>query len=496
MQSHHPDHRSILVNIAHQAMLAHGFLPDYSPQVQAEVDQIQGSWDIGSNATIHDQRNLLWASIDNDDSRDLDQLTTAEAMPDGKWKIFVAIADVDSYVKKGSAINEHARHNTTTVYTPARIFSMLPERLSTDLTSLNLNLDRTAIVIKMVIAQDGSITSSSIYQARVRNHARLAYNRTAAWLENRTEMPEDIAAVPGLAESLRMQDQAARHMKNIRHLNGALSLETIQARPSFDGDQIRSLEVDEPNRAKEIIEDFMIGANGVTARFLSANGFPSIRRVVRKPKRWERIVEIAADHMVKLPDSPDSKALEEFLVKQKATDPIRFPDLSLAVIKLMGAGEYMAEPPEGQVPGHFGLAVKDYSHSTAPNRRFPDLITQRLIKAALDGKPVPYPMDELNSLAIHFSTAEDEAKKVERQVEKSAAALLLESRIGEKFEALVTGASEKGTWVRLLTIPVEGKLVEGFKGLDVGDRLRVELVDTNIERGYIDFKKIRASKRK
>ncbi len=300
-------------------------------------------------------------------------------------------------------------------------------------------------------------------------------------------------AVHGLDENLRLQDQTAQMMKNFRHTHGALSLDTIEAKPVFDGDQIHSLEIDEKNRAKEIIEDFMVAANGVTARFLSARKFPSIRRVVRIPKRWDRIVEIALEHKIGLPDNPDSKALEEFLVKAKATDPLRFPDLSLAVIKLLGSGEYIAEPSDGIAPGHFGLAVKDYAHSTAPNRRYPDLLTQRLLKAAIDSRSVPYRMDELDLLATHCTQAEDAANKVERQVGKSAAALLLESRIGEQFDAIITGASEKGTWVRLLAMPVEGKLVSGFEGMDVGHRLRVQLTSLDVQRGFIDFTRINSS---
>lgn len=495
MQINRQDHRSILRSIARQSMLEYGLLPDYSSEALVELDQIRKSGDDQDNS-IRDQRNLLWASIDNDESRDLDQLSAAQVMPDGNIKVFVAIADVDEFVKKGSAIDTHARHNTTTVYTPAVIFSMLPEILSTDITSLNFNEERISIIVEMVIEPGGELKGSSIYRAQVLNHARLSYNSTAAWLEKKADVPDEIKAVPGLAASLQLQDQAARHIEKFRHLHGALSFETIQAKPSFDGDQICSLEIDEPNRAKEIIENFMIAANGVTARFLSDKGFPSIRRVVRSPKRWERIVEIAADHRFNLPDRPDSKKLEEFLVEQKKADPLRFPDLSLAVIKLLGSGEYIASPPDGNTPGHFGLAVKDYSHSTAPNRRFPDLITQRLIKAALNGNEVPYLIDELGSLAAHCTSAEDAAQKVERRVEKSAAALLLESRLGEKFDAIVTGASEKGTWVRILTIPIEGKLVKGFENMDVGHRLLVELVDVNVERGFIDFKKIRSSKRR
>jgi exoribonuclease-2 len=406
----------------------------------------------------------------------------------------VAIADVDLLVKEGSAIGEHARHNTTSVYTAAMIFPMLPEVLSTDLTSLNPNQERLAIVIEMEVDADGSLLDSRIFRAMVFNRAKLAYNSVAAWLEGNGSVPEAISSVPGLAENLRLQDQTAQSLKKLRHVHGALSLETIEAKPVFDDDQIRSLEIDEKNRAREIIEDFMIAANGVTARYLSVRGFPSIRRVVRIPKRWDRIVEIAAEHKFTLPSEPDSRALEEFLVGEKAAHPIRFPDLSLAVIKLLGSGEYVAEPPDGDAPGHFGLAVKDYGHSTAPNRRYPDLLTQRLLKAAMEGKPAPYNKHDLDVLAAHCTEAEDEATKVERQVAKSAAALLLESRIGERFDSIVTGASEKGTWVRLLNIPVEGKLVEGFEGLDVGERVLVQLIDTNVEQGYIDFKKVSSSK--
>jgi ribonuclease R len=487
-------HRAILQSIASRAMLERGLLPEFSAEALAELGKIKAPA-VMDGEPIRDQRPLLWASIDNDDSLDLDQLTVAEAMPAGQVKIMVAIADVDSLVKEGSPIDEHARHNTTSVYTAARIFPMLPEKLSTDFTSLSLNEERLAFVIEMKVDEDGSLLDSEIYRARVLNRAKLAYNSVAAWLDGNGIEPEAISSINGLDENLRQQDKAAQSMKRLRHVHGALSLETLEAKPIFDGDQIRDLEVEEKNRAREIIEDFMIAANGVTARYLSDRKYPSLRRVVRIPKRWDRIVEIAGQHEFRLPDAPDSKALEEFLVKEKARDPIRFPDLSLAVIKLLGSGEYIAELPEQNPPGHFGLAVKDYAHSTAPNRRYPDLITQRLLKAALEGKPVPYRKDELDVLAVHCTEAEDAANKVERRVEKSAAALLLESRIGEQFESIATGASEKGTWVRLLTIPIEGKLIQGFEGVDVGDRIRVQLMDTNVERGYIDFKKVGSSRR-
>jgi exoribonuclease-2 len=489
MNANTHNHRSILQSIAHRAMLARGLLPEFSAEALNELGQLH-RFSATDGKTIHDMRNLLWSSIDNDDSRDLDQLTVAESLPNDRVTILVAVADVDSAVKDGSALDKHARTNTTTVYTAAEIFPMLPEKISTDLTSLNFNEDRQAIVIEMSISANGTLQKSNIYQAWVRNHAKLAYNSVAAWLENQGERPEEITVVPGLAENLRLQDRAAQNMKNLRHLAGALSLETIEARPVFDGDQIRALEIDEKNRAKEIIEDFMIAANGVTARYLSACGFPSIRRVVRTPKRWERIVEIAGEHKFGLPATPDSKALEEFLVQQKAADPLRFPDLSLAIIKLLGKGEYIAELADENAPGHFGLAVKDYAHSTAPNRRYPDLLTQRLLKATLDSKPVPYSKNELDILAAHCTATEDSVNKVERQVEKSAAALLLENRIGEQFDSIVTGASEKGTWVRLLSVPVEGKLVQGFAGLDVGQPVRVQLASVDVQQGFIDLKKV------
>ena len=482
-------HRSLLKKIAHRVMMERGFFPDFSPQAIAELDGIHGPATRTEEST-RDLRNLLWCSIDNDDSRDLDQLTHAEAMPNGAAKVLVAIADVDALVKKQSVLDDHARQNTTSVYTVAETFPMLPERLSTDLTSLNYESDRLAIVIEMAIAGDGSLQSSDLYGATVHNRAKLAYNSVAAWLEGNGPMPQEIGTVKGLDENLRLQDRVAQKLKALRHLHGALDLETIEARPVFDGDELKDLEADNMNRAKDIIEDFMIAANGVTARYLASKKVTSLRRIVRIPKRWDRIVELAAERGSMLPKEPDAKALEQFLVSAKAADPLRFPDLSLSVVKLMGPGEYVVQLPGGSVAGHFGLAVKDYAHSTAPNRRYPDLITQRLLKAAVAGRSRPYENDELEALAKHCTEAEDEAKKVERQVTKSAAAILLESRIGEQFDAIVTGASDKGTWVRLLHPPIEGRLESGFEGMDVGHRLRVQLVHTNVERGYIDFKRV------
>jgi VacB/RNase II family 3'-5' exoribonuclease len=482
--------RARLDRIARAAMIARGLLPDFSVAARYELGGIHAAAAEG-DGEIRDLRNLLWASIDNDDSRDLDQLTVAEALPGGRTKIRVAVADVDALVKNGTAIDEHARHNTTSVYTAATIFPMLPEKLSTDMTSLNPHEDRLAVVVEMTVGPDGALLGSSIYRARVRNRAKLAYNAVAAWLEDGETMPPAVAALPGLDENIRLQDRVAQQMKNLRQEHGALNLETIQARPIFEGDAVRKLEVEKPNRAKELIADFMIAANGATTRFLVEKNLPTLRRVVRTPRRWEAIVEIARQRGFELPEQPNPQPLEAFLMKEQAADPLRFPDLSLTIIKLLGNGEYVAEfPGENAALGHFGLAVRDYSHSTAPNRRYPDIITQRLLKAAMCDRPAPYDKGEMELLAKHCSKQEDAAKKVERQVGKSAAALLLESKIGAAFDALVTGASPKGTYIRLLDPPVEGKLVQGTEGLDVGRQIRVQLLRTDVEQGYIDFKKI------
>ncbi len=482
-------HRSILQRIAHRMMLEKGLVPDFPIQALAELDRVQGPATRTEEST-RDLSNLLWCSIDNDDSRDLDQLTVAEAMSAGAVKILVAIADVDAVVKKHSALDDHARQNTTSVYTVAQTFPMLPEKLSTGLTSLNYEADRLAVVIEMLFAADGSLQSSDLFAATVRNRAKLAYNSVAAWLEGNGPMPPGIGSAGDLDANLRLQDRVAQKLKTVRHAYGALDLETIEARPVFVGDELKDLETDKPNRAKDLIADFMIAANGVAARYLASKKLSSLRRVVRTPKRWDRIIELAAERGTTLPKEPDSKALEQFLVAAKAADPLRFPDLSLSVIKLLGAGEYVVQLPGDSAAGHFGLAVKDYAHTTAPNRRYADLITQRLLKAAMAGASSPYDNNELETLAKHCTEEEDAAKKVERQVGKAAAAMLLESRIGEQFEAIVTGASDKGTWVRIFDPPVEGRLESGFEGVDVGYRLRVQLIRTDVDRGYIDFKRV------
>ena len=483
--------RTDLKHIARRAMIERGLLPDFSAEAMAELARIEAV-PTDRHSDIRDFTSLLWASIDNDDSRDLDQLTVSEPRSDRSVKILVAIADVDALVTKDSALDAHAKHNTTSVYTSGDMFPMLPEKLSTDLTSLGEGQDRFAIVVEMVIAEDGKVLSSTLFRALVRNQAKLAYNSVAAWLAGETPEPERVKAISGLAAQLRLQSQVAQRLKARRHQQGALSLETIEPRAVFDGEVLTALRVEQKNRAKELIEDFMIAANQATVSYLNGKGVPSFRRILRSPERWQRIMEVAARWGGHLPPEPDASALEAFLVTRRQADPIRFPDLSLAVVKLIGRGEYVLDQSKDGAPEHFGLAVKGYTHSTAPNRRFPDLITQRLIKAALAGAPTPYRPDELKYLADHCTEKEDDAEKVERQLRKSAAALLLESRIRERFDAIVTGVSDKGTWVRLLEPPVEGKMVTGANGLDVGDSVRVELVSTDVERGYIDFVRVRS----
>ncbi|HXN35058.1 MAG TPA: RNB domain-containing ribonuclease [Opitutaceae bacterium] len=478
--------RSRLREIAFRVMQERGLAPDFSPAAVAELAAIRGPAARTSPST-RDMRALPWCSIDNDDSRDLDQLSVSEPMPDGAVRLLVAIAGVAALVRQGSALDAHARQNTTSVYTAGAIFPMLPERLSTDLTSLGFGVDRVAVIIDMTFGRDGSMAASDIYEGLVTNKAKLAYDSVAAWLVGTGPMPKAIGAVAGLDENIRIQHRAAQQLRALRHMRGALSLQTIQARPVFVGEMLQDLKPDESNVAKNLIEELMVAANGVAARYLEAKGFPSVRRVVRTPAKWDRIVEIAAAAGSTLPGEPDGKALEQFLLASMKADPVHFPDLSLCVIKLLGRGEYVIELPGGSAPGHFGLAVKDYAHSTAPNRRFPDLLIQRLLKAALAGAPPPYGNAELSGLARHCTEQEEAAKKVERQLAKSAAAMLLSTRIRDKFDAVVTGVADSGTWVRIFHPPVEGKLEKGFEGRKVGDRLRVQLVFADVERGYIDF---------
>ncbi|MBK5257777.1 MAG: RNB domain-containing ribonuclease [Vicinamibacteria bacterium] len=475
--------------IANRIMRERGLVPDFPAAALRETSAMVER-PVVPSPPLRDLRDLLWVSIDNDTSRDLDQLSVASKVPGGAVKILVAIADVDALVKRHTAIDDHAEKNTTSVYTAAGVFSMLPERLSTDLTSLGEGQDRLALVMEMLVEEGGAIKQSDVYRAAVRNRAKLAYNGLAAWLDGSAKAPAPLAAVSGLDEQIRIQDRVAQKMRGLRFQHGALSLQTPQAEAVFDGEAVTDLRPAEHNRAKELIEDFMVAANGVTARYLARKGFPPLRRVLRSPKAWNRIVALAQGVGAHLPAEPNGEALAGFLDQRRLHDPARFPDLSLSVVKLLGRGEYALELPDETTEGHFGLAATDYTHSTAPNRRFPDLVTQRLLKAAIAGEAAPYRNEELSALATHCTEQETNAQKVERHVNKSAAAMLLASRIGEVFESAVTGASEKGTWVRISHPATEGRLVRGFKGLEVGDRLRVKLVHTDVERGFIDFARV------
>jgi exoribonuclease-2 len=478
--------RARLRAIAARVMRERGFVPEFPPEVHAQVAALPGP-PTRTEEPTRDLRDLLWCSIDNDDSRDLDQLSVAEALPNGDTRILVAVADVDAAVRKQTPCDDHAALNTTSVYTPAAIFPMLPERLSTDFTSLNDQQDRLAVVIEIVVSASGEARHSDVYGARVRNRAKLAYNAVAAWLEGTGPLPAAAERVPGLPDLLRLQDRAAQLLDRLRRDAGALEFETAEVRHVFDGDVLTDMRAERPNRAKSLIANFMIAANGVTAKFLDAHGFPSLRRVVRSPERWDRIRSLAEQYGVSLPERPDSTALSAFLARRRAADPEQIPDLSTTVIRLLGSGEYVVDPPGAEPPGHFGLAVRDYSHSTAPNRRYPDLVTQRLLKAALAGHPSPYAIGELEQVAAHCTRQEDEANRVERQVRKSATAMLVAARIGQRFDAIVTGASAKGTYVRVLAPPMEGRVMRGERGLDVGDRVRVRLDGVDIDRGFIDF---------
>ncbi|HKE94953.1 MAG TPA: RNB domain-containing ribonuclease [Povalibacter sp.] len=473
-----------LRQIARRVMVERGFQPDFPA---AALQQANAVGDTTGGAAIRDLRSLPWLSIDNDDSLDLDQLSVAQPLANAVNRVLVAIADVDVAVRRDSPIDAHARGNTTSVYTAAQIFPMLPEKLSTDLTSLADHQERCAMVVEMTVNTDGSIAAADVYRALVFNHAKLAYGSVSDWLEGRAAAPAPIADSQELQQQIRIQDVVAQCMRKVRQTHGAMSLETIEAEAVFSDGALRDFRAAKKGRAKELIEDLMVAANSVTARFLEDRGFPSLRRILKTPKRWDRIMALAASHGEQLPPTPDAAALSAFLTRRRQADPAQFAEVSLAVVKMLGSGEYGVDVPGRRVEGHFGLAVSDYTHSTAPNRRFPDLVTQRLLKAAVAGGPSPYTEDELQAIAQHCTEQEDNAAKVERQIRKSAAALLLQSRIGQHFDGIVTGASDKGTWVRISGPVAEGKIVRGAHGLDVGDRVHVQLTDVNVERGFIDF---------
>jgi exoribonuclease-2 len=469
---------------ARQAMIENGFIPDFPADVLAEVNRAPdtSSMDAGD---ARDLRALPWSSIDNDDSRDLDQLEVVEKLDDGSARVRVAIADVDSVVTRGSATDRFAGANATSVYTGVETFPMLPERLSTDVTSLGQDADRPSIIIEFVVASDGSVTSQDVYRARVQNHARLAYDTVGAWLQGAGTLPP--SATPEIEAQLCLQDEVAQRLRAVRARAGALDLDTVEARSVVRPDGGVAVELVHKTRANDLIEDFMIAANVVMAQFLDAHGTASIRRIVRTPERWNRIVALAAKFGETLPADPDSAALEAFLSKRRAADPEHYADLSLAVVKLIGPGEYALHVPGTPDPGHFGLATHDYTHSTAPNRRFADLVVQRLLKAVLAGTPAPYTDDELAQIAQHCTEREDAARKVEREVRKQAAAESLAHRIGQSFDAIVTGVNRNGTFVRVIAPPVEGRVVKGEEGLDVGEKTRVTLLAVDPPRGFIDF---------
>jgi VacB/RNase II family 3'-5' exoribonuclease len=484
-----PEAMSALIRVARQAMQDYGFLPEFSSEELAQLATL-GVATRESSPEIRDLRQLLWASIDNDDSRDLDQLSAAEPLSNGAVRVLVAIADVDCLVKAGTPIDAHAAANTTSVYTAARIFPMLPEKLSTDLTSLAEDQDRLSVVADMTFDAQGVQVESGIYRAMVRNRARLAYNDVAAWLNGTQPKPPALASVTGMEEQIRLQDGVAQSLKRARNAHGALTLDTMGSQAVLSDGVLADLRPDDQNRAKELIQHLMIAANKAVAQYLERHGLPSLRRVLRKPERWNRIVALAAETGATLPAEPDSVALNDFLMARRAADPARFADLSLSIVKLLGAGVYAMKRPGQTIEGHFGLALNDYTHATAPNRRFPDLVTQRLLKAALVGGSSPYTDTQLASIADHCTTQERNEAKVERRVAKSAAALLLSSKVGQSFDAIVTGASNKGTWVRIKGPVAEGKVVRGAVGLDVGDHVRVRLVEADALRGFIDFEHV------
>ena len=484
----HPHQKEELADLAVVAMRERGLEPEFPKPAIEQLKTIDGP-SAEDGAGIVDMTGLLWCSIDNDDSRDLDQLTASEVLPDGSVRILVAIADVDTLVEKETPIDRHAQINTTSVYTSARIFPMLPEKLSIDFTSLNPHEERVATVTEMVFAPDGEMLRSHITRARVHNKAKLAYDAVAAWIDGHGPLPEAADRVPGMDEQIRTQDSVAQQLRARRREHGSLEFETFQPRAEFQGDQVVAIKQQVQNRARQLIEEFMVATNGVTARFLAGKRRAAIRRVVRSPERWARIAQVAAERGWELPIDPDSKALEQFLAAERKRDPLRFPDLSLVIVKLMGRGEYVVERPGGPNIGHFGLAVRDYSHSTAPNRRYPDLIASRLIKAALAEVKSPYSDMELEFLANRCTQQEDAANKVERQLRKSEAAMLLEDHIGETFDGVVTGESKGNTWVRIFEPPAEGKLLPS-RDVQVGDKVRAKLISTNVERGFIDFEMI------
>jgi VacB/RNase II family 3'-5' exoribonuclease len=479
-----------LRDVAKKAMIDAGFDPEWNPAIAGEIAQIGTRPDTGAKVT--DLTGLLWSSIDNDDTRDLDQLEFAEEKSAGESRLMIAIADVDAEVPKGSAIDLHAQAQTTTVYTGAVIFPMIPLELSAGATSLFEGADRRAIVIDMIVGSDGTVRSADVYRGLVNNKAQLTYSAVGNWLDANGPIPDKVAKITGLESQLRLQAKIAKTLREMRMQNGALEIETVEARAVSQDGKVTGIEKSLKNSATDLIEDFMIAANGSVARFLEGHNVSSIRRIVRSPERWARIVDLARELGKELPAEPDAHALHDFMIERRAADPDHFPDLSLAIVKLLGPGEYILDQPRVEEPGHFGLAVQDYTHSTAPNRRYADLVTLRIAKAVLAQAPPPYTDEELSNIARNCTLKEDAARKVERTVRKIAAAMLFSHRIGEHFKAIVTGNKSGGVFVRVVNPPVEGMLVRGQTGVDVGDEIDVELVSTNPARGFIDFARVGA----
>lgn len=466
-----------------------GFEPEFPPDAEAQVRQISAAPE--RLLDTRDLRELLWSSIDNQESRDLDQIEVADRLDNGNIRLRIGVADVDETVALGSPIDRHAAHNCCSVYTGVIVFPLLPNPLSTDRTSLLQDQDRSAVVIEMEVDANGAVANSAVYRAMVRNRAQLVYETVGDWLDGEGPIPDRIADVPGMEPQIRLQAEAAERLQARRLREGALEFETVEARPIVEGDRIVDLTVPTKNPARQMIENFMISANTTMATFLEQRGVGSIQRVVRSPQRWPRIVEIAARYHYTLPQEPDPLSLSKFLASRRKADPARFPDLSLSIVKLMGPGEYTVVRSPEERTGHFGLAVYSYTHSTAPNRRFADLVVQRAVKSTLAGAPPPYADDDLAQVAARCTERENAARKVERFMRKAVAAVWLHDRIGETFDAIVTGASPKGTYVRVLQTPVEGRVTRNEEGLDVGDRTRVRLIGTDPNRGYIDFEATR-----
>jgi VacB/RNase II family 3'-5' exoribonuclease len=480
-------HTFDLVASASAEMVREGFSVDFPDGSDAQVAAIRAAEGTKVDADVRDLRGLLWSSIDNDTSRDLDQIEVAERV-DGGVRVRVGIADVAASVLKDTPLDRHAAEQTQTVYTAVRNFSMLPTELSTDLTSLNEDEDRMAVVVEFVVDGQGKVQDTAIYRAQVRNKAQLAYSHVGPWLEGKTGPDAKVAASVDLQGQLRLQDEVALALRAQRVKMGALEFNRVEADPVVVDGKVESIGMVFHNRASDLIEELMIATNETMARTLRAANRSSIRRVVRSPERWARIVELVGRYGTVLPVQPDSGALNAFLQAQRQTDAVHYPDLSLAIIKLMGPGEYvLAKGDEEEQQGHFGLAAQDYSHSTAPNRRFVDLVTQRVVKAMLAGEAAPYTDDELEAIAKHCNERESAGRKVERAMLKRVAAVAMAGSVGKSFHGVITGTNEKGTYVRVFDPPVEGKVVRGAEGLDVGDMVDVTLLHTDPQHAFIDF---------